>query len=56
MGSSASSPGFSGGFNVSGDDVGGNLCYTNSKSSMTGCVNGSTENGGTGGLSFTFRW
>ena len=56
MGSDASSPGFSASGNGNGGDFGGSLCYTNTKGSMTGCVNGSTANGGTGGLSFTYRF
>ena len=45
-------PGFSGGFN----ERGGNICYTNSSGSMTGCIYGSHENGGTAGFGFTFRF
>ena len=56
MGSDASSPGFSASGNGNSGDFGGSLCYTNTKGSMTGCVNGSTANGGTGGLSFTYRF
>ncbi len=59
-GSSIPNPGFSGSFNgdinPNGGSVSGEICYTNSDSSMTTCVNGSTDNGGSGGLSFTFRW
>ena len=55
-GSSIPSPGFSGSLSGGGRDIGGEVCYTNSDSSVTGCVSGSTDNGGTGGFSFTFRW
>ena len=55
-GSSIPSPGFSGSISGGGHDIGGSICYTNSTSSITGCVNGSTSNGGTGGLSITLRW
>lgn len=54
--SSIPSPGFSGSLSGGGSDVGGQVCYTNSNSSFTGCVSGSTSNGGTGGISLTFRW
>ena len=39
-----------------GGDVGGEVCISNSDSSVTGCVNGSTENGGTGGISINIQW
>ena len=55
-GSSVPSPGFSGSFSGGGHDIGVKACYTNSDSSMTTCVSGSTENRGSGGLSFTWRW
>ena len=48
--------GFSGSLSGGGHDIGGEVCYTNSNSSMTGCVSGSTENGGSAGISFTIRW
>ena len=54
--SSVPSPGFSGSIDIDGRDVGGEVCYTNSDSSFTGCVNGSTSDGGTAGFSFTLRW
>ncbi len=55
-GSSVPSPGFSGTVSGGGSDIGGGICYTNSDSSFTGCINGSTSDGGTGGFSFTFRF
>ena len=55
-GSGVPSPGFSGSLSGGGHDIGGEVCYTNSDSSFTGCVNGSTGNGGSAGISFTFRF
>ena len=55
-GSSVPDSGFSGSFSGGGHDIGVEVCYTNSDSSMTTCVSGSTENGGSGGISFTWRW
>ena len=55
-GSGVPSPGLSGSLSGGGRDIGGEVCYTNSNSSMTGCVSGSTANGGTAGISFTFRF
>ena len=54
--SSIPDPGFSGSVNGGGRDIGGEICYTNSDSSFTTCVNGSTDNGGTVGIGFTWRW
>ena len=51
------SPGFSGSFSGGGKgDFGGQICYTNSSSSFTTCVSGSTANGGTGKLGFSFHF
>ena len=48
--------GVSGSISVEGDDVGGEVCVSNSDSSVTGCVNGSTEDGGTVGISLNIQW
>ena len=55
------SPGFSGSIEAeydsrNGGDVGGGICYTNSDSTFTGCGSGSTDNGGSVGISLTFRF
>ena len=54
--SSIPDPGFSGSISGDGGDVKGEVCYTNSDSSFTTCVSGSTSGGGTAGIGFTWRW
>ena len=48
--------GVSGSISVEGGDVGGEVCVSNSDSSVTGCVNGSTADGGTVGISLSIQW
>ena len=48
--------GVSGNITVDGDGVGGEVCVSNSDSSVTGCVNGSTADEGTVGISLNIQW
>ena len=58
--SDASDHGFSIGASISsgpgGIDVGGDVCYTGSDGSTSGCVGGSTDGGGTVGISFDIKF
>lgn len=53
-------PGFSADVDIKGGndgpDIGGEVCYTNSDSTFTTCVSGSSADGGTVGIGFTVRF
>ena len=52
----AYNPGLSGSLTGGGSDIGAEVCWTNADSSVTTCVNGSTNDRGSGGISLTLRW